>query len=424
MKRTWIMLLFLTASSALLLVACKGRMPNSELHQHPDSELHPAEKKGKWGFVNHKGKAVIRYQYTAVGPFKEELAAVCSGGELDEARVSPFYEPSGVRNGKWGFIDRNGQMVVPQKFADVKSFSEDKAWVRAYQSDSVLGSWGVIDRKGNWLVQPQFKGGNLYQNGFADAQSEKSGLWGIIFPTGQWAVPPKYQSVQQQAKGKAIAKDKKGTFLIAFPGQRELAGPYAAIRSFNDSLAIVVNPEGLCGVINIEGKLLVPAKYKTISSYHEGRAFFESEGKFGFFDSAGEVVISPKYAHVGNFQEGFAPVEKAGKFGFVNAQGEEVVPVVLDGATGYTHGQALICMGCKHDSGGELTYGYPDHFTGGKAALIDLEGKVYPIEGKEPQVIKNKRFLLQRGISTFQMDTLNQLLKEITPISLEEFADQ
>ena len=51
-------------------------------------------KTGKWGFVNLKGKTVIKSRYRSVGAFAHGLAPVVN----DE--------------GKWGYIDEKGKTVI------------------------------------------------------------------------------------------------------------------------------------------------------------------------------------------------------------------------------------------------------------------------------------------------------------------------
>jgi hypothetical protein len=49
--------------------------------------------KGKYGFINDKGKVVITPQYQEVGNFKEGLVYV-------------------KKNGKAGFVDKKGKVVI------------------------------------------------------------------------------------------------------------------------------------------------------------------------------------------------------------------------------------------------------------------------------------------------------------------------
>lgn len=84
------------------------------------------QSKGKkiFGFINTTGKLAIPPKYEAYSykPFSEGLAAV-------------------KQNGRWGFINKQGQMVIKAQFEEVGSFKEGKCRVR-YQ-----GKWGMIQKK-------------------------------------------------------------------------------------------------------------------------------------------------------------------------------------------------------------------------------------------------------------------------------------
>ncbi|RLG25198.1 WG repeat-containing protein, partial [Methanosarcinales archaeon] len=47
-----------------------------------------------------------------------------------------------VKNGKYGFVDKKGKIVIPLKYDNAGSFSEGLAWV---EKD---GKEGFVDKKG------------------------------------------------------------------------------------------------------------------------------------------------------------------------------------------------------------------------------------------------------------------------------------
>lgn len=74
-------------------------------------EYMAVKKDGKWGFVDSKGKMVIKPQFLDAGSFSNGLAAV----NID---------------GKWGYIDKTGKVVIEQQFDGAKEFnSSGKAFV-------------------------------------------------------------------------------------------------------------------------------------------------------------------------------------------------------------------------------------------------------------------------------------------------------
>jgi hypothetical protein len=54
-------------------------------------------------------------------------------------------------NGKVGYVDKKGNIVIEIKFEDASSFKEDKAWVK------VGGKYGIIDKTGDFLIKPKYE---------------------------------------------------------------------------------------------------------------------------------------------------------------------------------------------------------------------------------------------------------------------------
>lgn len=99
-----------------------------------------AENDGKWGYIDYKGNLVINYQYEDAGEFNGDFAAI---------RL----------NGKCGIINKRNEMIVPPTFDKV--FIEDYGFKVAngeyeYEDSFCLGfrgKWGLINFKGN-LIYP------------------------------------------------------------------------------------------------------------------------------------------------------------------------------------------------------------------------------------------------------------------------------
>lgn len=77
-------------------------------------------------------------------------------------------------NGKYGFINSSGQIVISPKFEWADTLSEGLAAV-------VVGrKWGYIDSTGNFVIKPQFDYANSFVEGMAsvcirDEISQKNG---------------------------------------------------------------------------------------------------------------------------------------------------------------------------------------------------------------------------------------------------------
>lgn len=98
------------------------------------------EQNGLWGFIDKKGNIAIAPQFSYVGRFSRERAAVQ------------------VQNGLWGFINKQGQYVVTPSFCTVGAFSETDGLAGVYYggyrsgNQCLGGKWGFIDVNGNWVI--------------------------------------------------------------------------------------------------------------------------------------------------------------------------------------------------------------------------------------------------------------------------------
>lgn len=76
---------------------------------------------------------VIPAQFDGPGEFSEGLAAV-------------------ENDGKYGYVDKSGEMAVAPRFDCATEFSEGLAAVE------INDEWGFIDKSGTFIIKPQFGG--------------------------------------------------------------------------------------------------------------------------------------------------------------------------------------------------------------------------------------------------------------------------
>jgi hypothetical protein len=75
---------------------------------------------GRWGYADPSGRVVIAAQFDAALPFANGIARVgVVDEELPEISASP--------NIKWGYIDERGRVLVELRYAVLRDFSEGLA---------------------------------------------------------------------------------------------------------------------------------------------------------------------------------------------------------------------------------------------------------------------------------------------------------
>ncbi|MCL2817054.1 MAG: WG repeat-containing protein, partial [Clostridiales bacterium] len=146
---------------------------NGAVYVHDFSDgLARVAKDGKYGFVDTSGKLVMLLEYDGADDFREGLARVYTGGFTGE----------GAWTGKMGFIDKKGKVVVPSEYDIVGDFIEGLAVV--LKGDVQNGKWGIIDKKGKVVLPVEYgripfsSETGLFSEGLVVVQ--KDGKWGIL----------------------------------------------------------------------------------------------------------------------------------------------------------------------------------------------------------------------------------------------------
>ena len=73
-----------------------------------------------------------------------------------------------VHNARWGYINTNGDLVIPCQFDNAQYFSEGLAAVR------LGGFYGYIDTAGRWAIPPQYDYAFPFSEGFAIAHEDEN----------------------------------------------------------------------------------------------------------------------------------------------------------------------------------------------------------------------------------------------------------
>ena len=105
-------------------------------------------------------------------------------------------------NGKYGYCDRGGILVIPAQFDSAAIFSEGLAAVR------VNGKNGYIDVSGKMVIPPTFNAASIFLGGRASVR--KAGTWGYIDQTGKMVTDSDYLSTFGFTDGLAAVVVTKG----------------------------------------------------------------------------------------------------------------------------------------------------------------------------------------------------------------------
>ena len=268
--------------------------------------LADVQKDGKWGFIDTGGKIVIPLEYVYVDHFCEGLASV-------------------AKNGKMGFIDTAGEVVIPLDYDGAWRFREGLA---AVKKD---GKWEFIDTTGKIVITLDYDEARWFNEGLAAVK--KDSKWGFIDTNGKIVIPLNYDEAQGFNEGLAAVKKDGKWGCIDANGKIVIPLDYDSALLFNEGLA-AVEKDGKWGYIDAHGKTAVPLEYDFADRFCEGLATVRSgsfeEGKYGYIDVTGKIAIPLEYDGALSFSEGLAAVKKDGKWGFIDTGGKIMVPLEYD----------------------------------------------------------------------------------------------
>lgn len=352
---------------------------------------------GKWGYTNEDGEVVIPYRWKDADSFFEDLAFVQDFNDL------------------YGFIDKTGQLVIPCQWKDTDAFSEGLAYVQ-----DTSGKYGFIDKSGCVVIPCKWKDAHSFEKGLAKVQDDED-KWYYIDKKGKTV----WEDVGPLKDGLARARDPQGKYgyidkdrNVFIPCQWKMA------YDFNEGLAAVMDSWDEYGYIDKTGKEVTPCRWKSAPLiFTNGLAHVmdnqekwhiinkrgtdvwsnvgplceglirvrDSNGKFGYIDSNGEIVFPCEWVWAGDFYGGFAIVE-------TEALGRHCIDksgkILWEGVSFLSNGMYRV-----HDSQG--MYGFLDErktlvipcqwkyahtFSNGLAAVMDSTGK-YGIIDKTGKVV-------------------------------------
>jgi len=248
-----------------------------------------------YGYINTKGKWVIKPQYTQANSFTNGYASVVFGDDtwtgiiIDKSgkeilRIPDEYLPVlgvtkdgtfiaiSVQNGTartydlqgnlihedpwpgghlssfseglksvkdqntglFGFIDKNSDWVISAQFSFAYNFKEGLSAAQ----DPRSGQGGYIDKKGNWVIQPRFEDCLNFKNNLAFVYSKTNGKWGVIDKSGNWTISPFTDMIHPSSVSSYVVNELN----IRTSSLNATYGQYMGV--FNGELALIVVPDG------------------------------------------------------------------------------------------------------------------------------------------------------------------------------------
>ncbi|WP_171687551.1 WG repeat-containing protein [Paenibacillus planticolens] len=340
--------------------------------------LYPIQVDGKWGYINKMGKMVVEPTYAWADDFHDGVAIVLLNNNSDGSKDTKDQDSV-----KYGAIDMTGKMVVKPDFSYITKYNEGVAGAIQVDAMTYDLTYFILDRKGKILytlpsemqiVSMLFNGMGLQtqSEGLVLVQDDKTEMYGYIDRNGKIIIPIQYHEAS----------------------------------SFSDGLALVKNDKHY-QYIDKTGKVLIDAsQYISGKSFSEGLAAVAVQNKdrstveYGYIDTKGNMKIEPKYARAYSFSEGLAKVcvgDSINEYsiGYIDENGaykigptlndsydetlisEGLVPIA-NGAGGYMNkdGKVSIAPVVTKDNDNYLKHNMAEEFRNGIAKVSLSDGRI------------------------------------------------
>ena len=308
----------------------------ADLAYYSDDEYYA----GLWGFIDEAGDEIIEPQYIYAMDFEDGLAVVCKG-EWKEKNGKYW------NNGEsWGVIDINGKEVIPCQYDEIDFFNDAPGIFKVHTGGWKSGKWGVMDGTGKWIAPPVFNNISYdYQNGLfvfyenrnVPGDEFRDALYGVYdIPNQKILFEPQFTDVYFMKNGlfciETVDSEANGTErIIDRTGKEVFASDYSGIRYYHEPYVVNkgLHEDALYGVINTDGSVVLPCKYKTpwggISCDDQTIIFIE-DGRQGIMDFNENILIPADKQEFSRLTTNLYLFKKDNLYGIVLKSGLIVLP--------------------------------------------------------------------------------------------------
>lgn len=248
-------------------------------------------------------------------------------------------------DGKEGFIDQMGQVVIQPREAGFYDFSDEMAVIVINQKQPTIdGKYGFIDIKGDMVIQPIFDSAQSFKDGLAPVK--KGHHAGLIDRNGNFVVSPNFDAIW------FIARDRYGVRVNNRYGMIDSRGniiaeviyeePLTLQNNESDTPLVPVKKNGKWGYIDLSGRLTISPRFDYAYHFSEGLAVAVMENKYGFIDRYGTPIVPFNFENAGSFSDNLAYVAQGYKYGFINRHGDVVIDFQYKQVNHFSDGLARV----------------------------------------------------------------------------------
>ncbi|MEC4113298.1 WG repeat-containing protein [Myroides pelagicus] len=297
------------------------------------------KKDGKVGFINKSGEVVIDPVYSNGKSFSDGLAAVTYSGKMwgyidssGKFVIDPIFKRANDFVGGMAIVSMNGDNIYINKEGnEVNVKGADKLYEFAPEGVAIYKSnrrVGLIDQFGEVVLDPKYDVIRPFVNGYAKVALNNK--WGIIDVKGNEVIPTKYEEIGHFIIDGYVWAKYNDSFGVIDNGEFKVIEGADKIQDIENSNQVIVRNGKTWGVVNDKQEWIIPSIYEDIRQGHGDLLAVRTGRKWGFINAKNERVISFKYDDAVAFSEDGLAAVKSHKWGFIDTKGTVVIPFEYD----------------------------------------------------------------------------------------------
>lgn len=156
------------------------------------------------------------------------------------------------------------------------------------------GKTGFRDLDGKVVIKPIYDNAEMFSEGLSTVQI--GNRYGLIDETGRYVLPLRemeYLGSVHNGLASFRANDRYG--FIDTSGQEKIKPIFDWVDEFSEGLCVVRNDKDKHGYIDTTGKLVVDFHFDYAYKFENGQAKVEVKNLWGAIDKAGKFVVQPTH---------------------------------------------------------------------------------------------------------------------------------
>ncbi len=310
-----------------------------------NAQLALVKRNGLFGYIDRTTKEVIPCTYAEAEPMVEGIALVRKYKNKNATYLNDRYLSM--------FIDSTGKMLFPQKFSYAHPFHQNRAAVFNGKF------WGFINRQGKLVIPYIYNDANYFNEGFAVVKDKNYDLIVIDSMGKMVSKKPLLKADENEIENLpevyenhiVLYKTGEGMGLVDVFGNIKVPYQYQWYDNLNPPVSEVrygtwqaYGAEKGFVVYDTTGKVVLPVSDEMYFDMRDGLRYIKdtiskTEDRFEFIDNKNNIVISSRiYSSMDfNISSNHVNVSQGDKYGFLHKNGKLVIPCEYEYANGWVY---------------------------------------------------------------------------------------